>query len=230
MRPQGRTEQVVRGTHVGHPVAERFIDRILQRTAPRLHRDDPTAEQTHPKDVQGLALDVLAAHVDLAREAEQRGRGGGGDAVLAGARLGHQPLFLHADGKQCLAEDVVDLVGACVTEILALEEDTGTTVLFGQPSREVEWRGPTRIVAQEVAQAGVEATVPSGCPVGTLQLDERLHQRLRNEASSVDPEVPTTIRQLGHQPACWASVTKRRTLAGSFRPGTASTPEFTSTA
>ncbi len=39
-------------------------------------------------DVERLAPHVLGAHVDLARELEQRGDRGGGDAVLAGAGLG----------------------------------------------------------------------------------------------------------------------------------------------
>ena len=68
-----------------------------------------------------LALDVLGAHVHDARQVEQRAGRGGRDAVLAGAGLGDDPGLAEAPGQQRLAERVVDLVGAGVGEVLALE-------------------------------------------------------------------------------------------------------------
>ena len=55
---------------------------------PAVTGHDLGAEQLHAGDVERLAAGVLLAHVDDALEAEQRRRGGGGDAVLAGAGLG----------------------------------------------------------------------------------------------------------------------------------------------
>ena len=74
-------------------------------------------------DVGLLAAHVLGAHVDDALEAEQRARGRGRDAVLAGAGLGDDARLAHAPGQQRLAERVVDLVRAGVEEVLALEPD-----------------------------------------------------------------------------------------------------------
>jgi len=48
----------------------------------------PRAHQLHALDVEVLAARVLDAHVDGAGEAEARGGGGRGDAVLAGPGLG----------------------------------------------------------------------------------------------------------------------------------------------
>jgi hypothetical protein len=53
----------------------------------------------------------------------QRGRGGRGHAVLAGAGLGDHPGLAHPLGEQRLAQHVVDLVRAGVVEVLALEQD-----------------------------------------------------------------------------------------------------------
>ena len=74
-------------------------------------------------DVGRLAADVLHAHEDRTLEAEQRGGGGRRNAVLPGAGLGDHALLAHALGEQQLAERVVDLVRAGMTEVLALEKD-----------------------------------------------------------------------------------------------------------
>ena len=49
-------------------------------------------------------LHVFRAHEDLARRAEQRARGGGGDAVLTGTGLGDHARLAHALGEQDLAD------------------------------------------------------------------------------------------------------------------------------
>ncbi len=43
--------------------------------------------------------------------------------MLAGARLGDDALLAHAQGQQTLADGVVDLVGAGVQQVFALEVD-----------------------------------------------------------------------------------------------------------
>ena len=73
-------------------------------------------------------------------------RGGGGDAVLAGAGLGDDALLAHAAGEQRLAEHVVDLVRAGVGEVLALEQHP-----HAEPLREAvalgDRRRPARVAA-----------------------------------------------------------------------------------
>ena len=58
----------------------------LSVAVPRRDAADLGAERAHPEHVRRLALDVLRAHVHDARQAEQRARGRGRDAVLARAR------------------------------------------------------------------------------------------------------------------------------------------------
>ena len=122
VRAADRADAVVRGLDGGHPVAERLVHGVLERPGAGGDRDDLGAEHAHPGHVQRLPPGVLLAHVDHAVQAEQRARGRGGHAVLAGAGLGDHPGLAHPLGEQHLAEHVVDLVGAGVGEVLALEQ------------------------------------------------------------------------------------------------------------
>src|SRR5207245_6980757 len=66
-------------------------------------------------------------------------------------------------------------------------------------------------------------------PVRGLEMAEGGHGRLRDEAAPEAPEAALTVGERGHRTP-FASATNRHTLSGSLRPGSASTPELTSTA
>ena len=153
MRAEHRAEQVVGVGDVGHPVAHRLVDRVLQRLRAGVDLDHFGAEQPHAEDVERLARHVVGAHVDVALEPEQRADGRGRDAVLPGAGLGDDPPLPHADREQRLAERVVDLVRAGVREVLALEHDARAAGGRGQPLRFVERRRAADVIAQQVARA-----------------------------------------------------------------------------
>src|SRR5205814_10552107 len=116
-------EHVIGFADVCDPVAHRFIDRILQRLAPRRDGNDAGAEQFHPEYVQFLAPNVLLAHIDVAFESEPRTGRRRSDAVLSGASLRDDALLAHAPREQSLAKAVVDLVRAGMIQIFALEID-----------------------------------------------------------------------------------------------------------
>ena len=130
VRARGGADDVEGVVDVGDPVAQRLVHRVLQRARARGDGHHLGAEQLHAEDVGLLPLDVGLAHVDRAGQAEARGDGGGGDAVLAGAGLGDDARLAHAAGEQDLADAVVDLVRAGVVELVALEIDLGA-----RPSR-----------------------------------------------------------------------------------------------
>ena len=121
MRAHRRSEDVVGRLDVRDPVAHRLVDGVLEGGRAGRDRADLRAEGAHPQDVRLLALDVLGAHVDDARQVEQRAGRGGRHAVLAGAGLGDDPGLAEAARQQRLPERVVDLVGAGVGQVLALE-------------------------------------------------------------------------------------------------------------
>ena len=188
MRPQRRAEQVVGVADVGHPVADRFVDRVLQRARAAVDRAHLRAQQPHAEDVRLLAGHVDAAHVDDARQPQQRTHGGRRDAVLPRAGLGDDPPLAHAPGEQRLAQCVVDLVRAGMRQILALEVDLRAAQVGRQPPRMGQCRGPADIGAQQIAQLGLECGVAAQGKVRSLQFGQRRHQRLRHELAAVGAE------------------------------------------
>ena len=110
----------------------------LRVVVPDCDRHHLGAQHVHAEHVGLLPLDVDRAHIDDAFEPEAGAEGRGGDAVLAGAGLGDDPLLAHAAGEQDLAEHVVHLVGAGVVQLLALEVDLRAAEMLGQALGEIE--------------------------------------------------------------------------------------------
>ncbi len=99
MRAKDRAEEIVRGAHVGDPVAHGFVDGVFQCAAAGIDGDDLRAEQAHARDVERLTRHVFRAHVDDAFEAEMRGDGCGGHTVLACTSFGDDARFTHFNGR-----------------------------------------------------------------------------------------------------------------------------------
>ncbi len=194
VRSGHRPEHVVRRLDVGDPVAHRLVDGVLQRARAGGDGDDLGAEQPHPGHVERLAAGVLLAHVDDAVEAEQRGRGGGGDAVLAGAGLGDDPLLADLLGQQRLAQHVVDLVRAGVVEVLALEQDARAAGVLGELGHIGQRRGTAGVVAQQAGEFGAEGRVGLGLVERGGQVVDGGDERLGDEPAAVRAEVARGIR------------------------------------
>ena len=192
VRAHRRPEHVVGGLDVGHPVTHRLVDRVLERCAAASDRADLGTQRVHPEHVRLLPLDVLRAHVHDARQPEQRARGGGRDAVLAGARLRDDPCLAEPPREQRLAERVIDLVRAGMGEVLALQvQAKGRGRLaagrglagaiqdpLGEPICAIERRRATGEGREQLAQLGPEARVVAELVVRSLQLGECAHERL----------------------------------------------------
>ncbi len=84
-----------------------------------------SALDLHAEDIRRLAPNVFDAHEDMAFHAEKARHRGCGDAVLARARFGDDPAFPHPPREKGLAEGVVELVRACVVQVLPFQIDLG---------------------------------------------------------------------------------------------------------
>ncbi len=194
MRAGDGADQVVGVRDIGDPVAHRLVHRVLQRAGAGGDRLHLGAQQLHAEHVGLLPLDVGGAHVDGAGQAEQRADRGGGDAVLAGAGFGDDAGLAHAAGQQDLAHAVVDLVGAGVVQLVALEVDFRAAELGRSGARRTRagWGG-------RHSRAG-SGRVPAGRPgrrwrrvVGGLDLQDQRHQRLGDEAAAEVAEAAALV-------------------------------------
>ena len=159
MRPGDRADDVEGVADVGHPVAHRFVERVLERLRTALDRHHGGAEQLHAIDVGGLPPDVLGAHVDDAFHAVARGDGGRRDAVLAGAGFGDDARLAHAPGQHRLADAVVDLVRAGVVEVFALEVDLRAAEQLGPTLGVIDRARAADVMLEVVLEFGDELRV-----------------------------------------------------------------------
>ena len=85
---------------------------------------------------------------------------------------------------------VVDLVGAGVVEVFALEPDLGAAALLGQPLGEVERGGPADVVRSRSSSSAWNAGSLLGLVVLRGQLVEGVHQRLGDVPPPNSPNRP----------------------------------------
>ncbi len=201
MRPRRRADAIEGVGDIRHPVAQRLVHRVLQGPRARLHGNDLGAEHLHAEDVRLLPLDVDRAHIDDAVEAKARAGGGGGDAMLAGARLGDDALLAHAPREQDLPEHIVDLMRAGVVELVALEIDLGAFALaralphiVGDALGEIERRGAPDIVLVEARELLVKRRIGLRLLVRRFKIEHERHQRFGDETPAENAEAAVFIR------------------------------------
>ena len=156
MRAQHAAQQVMRGAHVGDPVAHGFVDRVFQCARAGIHAAHFRAQQPHAEDVQLLPPHVFRAHVHDALEAQQRAHGRRGHAVLPGAGFRDHAMLAHALDQQRLSQAVVDLVRAGVEQVFALEINLRPAQFLRQSLREEQRRGTPGISPQQFVQTRLE--------------------------------------------------------------------------
>ena len=153
-------------------------------------------EQLHAEHIRLLAADVFLAHVDDALQAEAGTGRGGGDAVLPGAGFGDHAPLAHPHGEQGLAERVVDLMGAGVVQVFALQIDLGAAVFLAQPLGVIQRRRPADIMPQQIAQFGLKLSIGMDLLVLHGQIVERADQRFRHIAAAIVAKAADSVGHL----------------------------------
>ena len=198
VRPGRSADDVVSVGDVGHPIAHRLVQRVLQGAGAAGDGHDLGAHQPHAKDVELLPLGVLDAHIDDALQAELGADGGGGHSVLPGAGLGNDSLFAHPPGQQALAEGVVDLVGAGVVQVLALQGHLQPAGL-AQAGRFGERGRPAHIVMEQRSELRPKLRLAPGLDELRLQLIESRDEGFGDISSAELAKSRRSPRNRGHE-------------------------------
>ena len=195
MRTGGGADDIKRVIHIRRPIAQRLVQRVLQRAAARRDRDDSRAEQFHAIDIRRLPLHIIRAHINDTFQTEAGGDRRARHAVLPRARLRNQPRFAEAFCQQRLADGVVNLVGAGVVQILALQPNLRAACFFRQAFGEIQRRRAADIISKLRAKLRPESGVVLRGAVGVLQLQHRLHQSFGDELSAKAAEIAARVRE-----------------------------------
>ena len=231
MRSEHRSEQIVTVRYRADPVPHGFVDGVLQRAAAGIDAADGGAEKLHAKDVERLPRHVFGAHVDVAVETEQRTGCCRGHAVLPRPGLRDHPPLPHPPREEGLTDGVVDLVRACMRQILSFEENASAAGPLTQPDRFVERRRSTDVIAQQPSELVAESLVVARGEVRAFELGNWGDERLRHESPAISAVVTAGIRV-----ACPKAgiiyvsnaAKSARNRSGSLTPGADSTPDDTS--
>ena len=175
--------------HAGHPVAHRFVDGFLEGCLPGRHGADFRAHQAHPRDVERLPLHIDLAHVNDALHPEAGADRCRRDTVLAGSRFRDDAGFPEPLRQQDLAEGVVDLVGASVEQVLALEVNLRPTEFLRPTVGEIERGWPPDVVFQQIIELGLESGVG-------LRLGIRLREILQGRHQCLGDEHPPELSEV----------------------------------
>ncbi|OXR39626.1 hypothetical protein B7C42_08306 [Nocardia cerradoensis] len=199
--PGGGAEQEMRGFGVRHPISHGLGHRGFQAAIAGTNGAHIRPEQAHPHDVALLPGHIVGAHVDHTRQSEHGADGRHRDAVLPCPGFGDDAGLAHPHGQQRLPERVVDLVGAGVRHILALEEHPhpGHFQRPREPRRRVQQRRPADALAQQPVEFTVIFGIRPGRSMGVLHVGERRHQSFGNvspaegtESTGVSDAVPSS--------------------------------------
>mmetsp|Transcript_8216 Transcript_8216/g.19649 ORF Transcript_8216/g.19649 Transcript_8216/m.19649 type:complete len:304 (-) Transcript_8216:430-1341(-) len=106
--------------------------------------------------------------------------------MLSSASLSNDSLLAELYGQQGLADGIVDLVGASVSQLLALEPDLCTAAEVAESLCMVQRGGAADEVLAEPRQLSLELRIHLPLLPGHLQLVVRHHQSLRNETTAED--------------------------------------------
>ena len=195
MGPDHGADEVVGLLRVSDPVANRFVDGGSQSSISAIDRHDLGPEPDHSIDVRPLTLHVHGTHVDATRKSYTSRGGGRGDPVLTGTGLGHESSCAHFPCQQCLANGVVDLVCARMSEILPLQPEIDAPPLT-ERSGSCERCGSSDPVAKLAVESALEAGVVEPTIDALLETSYCFHECLRDETAAKVTEPSRCVRSL----------------------------------
>ncbi len=194
VRTDHRADGVEEMLGVAQIFVEGAVHGIFERLGAAIDAHHLGAENLHLGDIGVFLSDVDLAHVDFARQPDQRAGRGQRHAMLPGAGFRQHLGLAHVLGQQRLAQTVIDLVRAGMVEVFALEPDARAAAMRGQAFGQINRAGATDIMGIEIIQL---AAVSLGVADGQIGAADVVHDGLemrRQVLAAVGPEVAVDVR------------------------------------
>ena len=198
---RGSADDVECIVDIGDPVAQPFVHGILQRACTARDRNDFRAQQTHAEHIWLLPFNVLRTHVNKARQAKACANSGRRNAMLASTCFCDDPRFAHTNGKQNLANAVVDLVRTSVVQFVALEPDLRAFArwrvlahFIGQALGIIKRRGATDIMFKQIVKLRSKSRVLFCGAVFAFKVEHERHKRFGHIAPAELAKMATFVR------------------------------------
>ncbi|KAI9919403.1 hypothetical protein PsorP6_017522 [Peronosclerospora sorghi] len=188
VRTTGRPNNVVRRLDVRDPVPNRFVHGILERLGPARDDNHFCPQHLHAKDIERLALRIDISHVHDTVETEQGTRRRRGHTMLPRARLGNNARLAQPLGQHGLPQHIVNLVGARVGQVLALEPNLRALRMLREPTGVVQRCQTANIVPTQVLELLPKARVLRRLHVRVNEVMMRLNERLGDKTATKLPE------------------------------------------
>ena len=197
MRSADGAYNVKRVFDIRDPIAQRPVHRVFQRARTGRHSADFRAQQTHAEHVGFLALDIQLAHINHARQVEQRGNRCRRDSVLPRAGFRDDARFAHTLGKQDLPHAMIDFMRACVVQLFALQIDLCAAQMFGQSLREEKRRGAPHIMLEVIIKLCLKAWIGFRLFISGFDRQNQRHECFWHITPPIGTEMPVLIRLRG---------------------------------
>ncbi|KAI9915844.1 hypothetical protein PsorP6_007563 [Peronosclerospora sorghi] len=188
VRTNGRPNNVVRRLDVRDPVPNRFVHGILKRLGPARDDNHFCSQHLHAKDIERRALRIDISHVHDTVETEQGTRRGRGHTMLPRARLCNNARLAQPLGQHGLLQRIVNLVGARVVQVLALEPNLRALRMLREPTGVGQRRLTANIVPTQLLELLPKARVLRRLHVRVNAVMMRLNERLGDKTATKLPK------------------------------------------
>ncbi len=197
MRPNHRTDDVVRVNRVVNPVAHGLVGGIFQGLIATEGRNHFRSEHLHLFHVRRLALHINGPHVNNTFQTHQRANRCGCQTVLSGAGFSNNPMFAQFFCDQNLANRVVYFVRSGMVQILAFQINVAL-VFFRKPPGIIQRRGPPNVIFEQANKFLPEIVRIDNFEVFQTKFFDVWHHHFRNVGPAKLAVIPFFVNLIIH--------------------------------
>src|SRR5678816_3372433 len=141
------------------PIAPGFADGIFERPASRIDPRDSRSKQSHPENIECLALHIFRSHINFTLKPEHCCNSGRRHPMLSRTSFSDDARLFHPLCEKPLSNRIINFVGPGVTEVFTLQIDLRPTQSLRESLGKVERSGSPDVMLQVIGKFRLEAPV-----------------------------------------------------------------------